>query len=287
MTYQIFSDVPCVAKIDNESFELDETNVLELSEFSTTYLYPLIKGHLPTIIKENFDNASTIKDSGVTYIFPEFLTVSSGEIFLSKTFGNKLALLTGLPYKFTISSDDSSKSYSIKKNISSPEIISLSGDPCVSANFKDKSYLLIYTEDSFIELCGDIDINKNAVQSIENLESLSGHGKLTRLEINLGKAKILEDELLYLNEKPIKPKFIGAKNYAFLQSIMLKDYDLARSYLDENLSKKLSNEHFLKFFQEFDEILAISTEKFCLKNKNTPIGVFTLKNVNGKIVDVN
>lgn len=287
MKYKIFSDIPCVAKVKEESFELDDTNFLELEDKCVIYLYPLVKGFLPTLISPDFENAKLYRNDDTTYVFPEFPTISSGENVLYKAFGNRFASLTGTPYKFTISGEDSFFSYDIKKNISSPEIINISNTPCVSANFKDKNYLLIFDGKNFIEICGDVEIDKNKVTAVSYLDSISKHGKLTKIEINNGKVQILENELLYLKNKPIKPKFIGAKNYSFLQSILVKDYNLARSYLDEKLSEKLTDEHFSKFFGEFDEILPLSINTFCLKNKNTPIGVFELKNLNGKIVDVN
>ena len=286
MNYKIFSNIPCVAKIKEEAYELNETNYLELDEESAIYLYPLVKGYLPKIIKFNDPSIKKIRYKDTFLIFPEFLVVPSGEISLCKAFGNKMACLTGIPYKFTISSEDKCFTYSIQKELKLPEIISIAGAPCVSAEVSGKSYLLIFDGTDFIELLGEIEIDKSKIKALTDLQTSSHHGELSEISVSMGKTSVQTD-LVYLDSKPRLKKSTAAKNYAFLEAVKLKDLNLARTFLSDKLNEKLDDKHLEKFFGKFDSILPLSQNEFCIINKSTPLRVLEFKNSNGKIVDVN
>ena len=285
MKYLIFSPIHSLIKIQNENFEIDENSYLELDNPENLLVYPLEKHYLPTILQlKKESNKNTFGNYTIYKV--EFQTVHSGENFLIKNINGKFASLSGKPYVFTVSDNSNSKSFKILYNIENPEIISINGVFALQGTLNDSDYLLIYVNDSFTEIIGEVQIEKNKISSIINCFNIAKHGKKLDLEINTNKAKIISDELLYLKNKPQIPKHTGARNFAFLEAVMCKDYNLARNFLEENLSKKLSDDHLQMFFNDFDNITAISNDEFILFKKNTPVGVFKLKNVNGKIVDV-
>ncbi len=290
MKYQIFTSIPCVVKIKEDSFELDETNYLEIDDLTfPIYLYPLKKGYLPIIIKPPFfeDTCYHLIFENTTIIFPNFITLSDDEINLISTSGQKVSSLTGNPLKFIVSTKEKSYNYNIDYKLTSPELINLGGSCCVSAKMQNDDYLLLFDGKSFIELVGDIEIEKNSITAICKIKSSSKHGKQMVIDFNSNGIKVLSEDLVYLDGKPKIPKFVGAKNLAFLHAIMVKDFMLARTFLHDNLSKELTDEHFIKYFGDFDKVLPLSTTKFCLIYKNAPKRAFSLKNENGKIVDVN
>ena len=285
MKYLIFSKINCLIKIKEQNFEIDEDSYLELDSPEDLLIYPLEKHYLPTILKLKKENVTKMFDEYKIYQI-DFQMIHSNGQYLIKNFNGRYATLSVKPYVFTISDSSSCYTYKIFDDIQNPEIISINGAPALQGTLNDDDYLLVFSNNDFIKIVGDIEIERNKIIAIEKCLNIAKHGRRLEIELNGTKSKFVSNELLYLKNKPIIPKNTGAKNFAFLQAIMYKDYDLARTFLNENLSKKLSDEHFLKFFGSFDNIIAICNEKFILFEKNTPKGVFELKNINGKIVDV-
>lgn len=284
MNYTIFSDTPCICKILEQSFELNESNCLyfKSEENLTLHFYPLAKNILPSF----YETKNALKTEYGNYILPEFTKICSGEIQLIKNFNGKYAKLTGKPYKFSVFDNKNGYFYEITHNISDFEITSINNKPALTANVDGEDYLLLFYNNKFYEFLGKIETNTKNLQAVTRLNTIAKHGLYTNLDFSGNP----ESQLLYLENEPKLPKNQGSKNYCFLESIKYSDFHLARTFLSQTLNQKLSDEHLKRFFGDFEKIIPLTSTKFLLikkADKNLSADVYNFELENGNIFNIN
>ena len=283
MKYQIFTNTPAVAVLGEKSFELDNTNALniETEDACVLNIYPLSRGLLPTALTLSKNMKEGFFLNGIRFVEPEFIPVCTGEVFLVKNFASKTMVLSGYPLRVSISSGEKNYSYAITKQISNFKLESVGGKPALCGKCEEGDYRLFFTGEKFYELFGDLAEDGKQIKSVTKINGVAKHGKFR--VFNAQNLSVSEDELVYLKKEPQVPKNLRARGFAFFEAIKTGDYNLARSYLSESLSKKLSDEHLKSFFGDFSEIVPVSDYTYALKGND--YAVFTISFDGNKIVD--
>ena len=102
----------------------------------------------------------------------------------------------------------------------------------------------------------------------------------------------LKDDLVQKVDSGLKHSFeseVSVKNpkvipIAFLEAVKYEDFELARTYLNENLSS-VSNDHFKQYFKEFSKIIPLENNSFGLISHNS-LKRFKFTLQNGKISEI-
>lgn len=94
--------------------------------------------------------------------------------------------------------------------------------------------------------------NKNEITTYQNLHDFAGHGEIITFsfENDFEKTKTLA----YDNDKPKFAKIKEFVPYAFFEAVKIKNFKLARIYLSQELSRKLTDGHIRKFFGDFVKV---------------------------------
>lgn len=136
-----------------------------------------------------------------------------------------------------------------------------------------------------------VKIDEDKIEIIENLFSHAGHGRKIVLTVKDNNEIVLNEELLYLNQKPEIASNLKVVPFAFFESVRLKDYDLAKTYLSSTLKNALNEEILKEYFGDFVKVVP---NNYSLKNgffvsvlTKSYCKVFAFKFEGGKINDIN
>jgi len=114
-------------------------------------------------------------------------------------------------------------------------------------------FLLKYENNSYKPCCiltADIlEEDLNTITTYTKINDFAGHGQINTFEIE---NEIKQSTTLVYNfESPFIAKHKEFVPFAFFEAIKIKNYKLARVYLTNELSNKLTNTHLKTFFGEF------------------------------------
>ncbi len=93
-----------------------------------------------------------------------------------------------------------------------------------------------------------VEKEKDKIKFMKNTNNLARHGIVYEYDT---KSKDIDNYAVYIDNNPHRTNIKEIVPYAFLESIKLKDYNLARSYL---LDTFVTNEHLSSYFGDFDDI---------------------------------
>ncbi len=129
---------------------------------------------------------------------------------------------------------------------------------CICKTKEDKNFIigLNYSNKNYEVFClQNVDIleeESNKITTYTNLKDFAGHGKI--VEYNFEENFKENITLVYNYDHPFIAKHKEIIPYAFFEALKVKNYKLARTYLTKDLSNKLTDTHFQKFFGDFLEI---------------------------------
>jgi len=134
----------------------------------------------------------------------------------------------------------------------------LSQNILIFANGKHKSIvvLLEYLQNKYKPiLCETVDIleeTETQLKTYKTLFDFAGHGVVNTFDL---KQNLLPTtQLVYANSSPLLAKHKEIIPYAFFEAIKINNFKLARFYLSQDLSKKLTDKHLKVFFENFDDV---------------------------------
>lgn len=116
------------------------------------------------------------------------------------------------------------------------------------------SHILYENNKYLLQEMQEVDLleeTENTITTYKNLHDFAKHGEITTYDFNgtFSKTK----ELAYNNQTAKKTKIKEIVPFAFFEALKNKNFKLARSYLSNALSNKISNNHLKKFFGNFDK----------------------------------
>lgn len=121
---------------------------------------------------------------------------------------------------------------------------------------KDETYVICvveYSQKSYkilnLEEVNLLESEKNKITTYKNAYDVNHHGVVK--EYNLENNFSLKSDLVYNENQPFYIHQRELIPYAFFNAVKMKNFDLAREYLSNELKKKLKDTHLVKFFGSF------------------------------------
>ncbi len=273
----------CLLKADDLSIELKKNRinsflVQQNENILTLSFYPLEDNQnlLPfstsirlkeQVLTNNFHNIELVSFSSDTLLllvnpFTSFLTNSLSIKSKSLNFANTLHTLYWCkndPFKIRIENEQNSIDLSYNKIIVDLNTKISSNKLFIYAKTNTNTYvtsLIEYKNNKYkIKTLEEVDILEKQTDKIltyKKLNDIAKHG-ITK-EYNFNSEHIVTTSLVYANNTPNIVSKIELVPYAFFDAVKSQNYDLAREYLTDELSKKLTDLHLEKFFGKFNFI---------------------------------
>lgn len=286
-----------MAEINGQVAELSYSKPANLVGDEIVKVFPLTKNILPFsfVVGTLCDFIKVIKFPNMQILEiidpPQVLT---GEYFKSKSIKGGTASVVGAPFRFNIDFDGKHFSFKLPNALTNIELGENKNLIFLEANQDTQDYTVFFhkVEQKFYEFCGNVDSNETKITAVINKTTLAGHGELREYQINEKNLELASTETVYLNNMPITvPPFLI--HIAFFEAVREKDYNLAKTYLTDDLAEKLTPPHFEKFFGTFDTIKPLREEGISKVALITPISkryanarVFVLTFSKTKISDI-
>lgn len=105
-------------------------------------------------------------------------------------------------------------------------------------------------------LTDKIEVDGNHIVTLQYVHDIARHGIVNDYEVKNASVTKMQKYTVYTQNTPTVPANIYAVPYAFLEAIMIKNYNLAHTYLHPSLSQTLQNEHLSKYFGNFIDMSA-------------------------------
>ena len=153
------------------------------------------------------------------------------------------------------------------------------------STINNKTFCLIFdTKKEKIVLCDEYESfeeNRQTIKFLKFCNDIAGHGIVNVFDIN---SCCVDNYVVYINNSPKTATNNQLIPFAFLESIKLKDFTLAKHYLYDSLT---SNEHLENFFGDFSDIYFNGySNKLNYTIKGKKYRNFTFELNNNKIIDI-
>lgn len=305
--FKISSPFPCMLKVNQIEKILSnpyEYLLLKICDekFFTIYCYPtnsdyLEQKNIPFAVNINTND---LKKSNTEQV--EITTFKSNIVFLTlkpflipKTFTLKTqkqnltvlnksldaTLSIGKPTIFSLNFGDNIFYKTLKTTCTSFKATAKGNFLFIEFHTTPKQILVLdcKNENKILDDCeiDTIEYSKNKVFFHTPIYDISKHGKLVEYDLTSNKRT---ESLTYANKKPVLEMKQELIPYIFFEALKIKNLKLCRYYLDETLSKELSDEHLTKYFGNFLEVVPSPKKDFnqnciCLIYKDD--NIFTTK----------
>ncbi len=121
---------------------------------------------------------------------------------------------------------------------------------------KNQQYLVIFSNFFCnLEIVADyIERTKTELTVLNYQHDIARHGVVQKYKLEQNSFVLCDEYTVFLDTTPHRPTDPKIIPWAFAEAINLGDTNLARTYLENGLSKMLSDEHLLSFFGDYSEI---------------------------------
>lgn len=312
MKLSVYSDFDAVLSVDGKSFVLNKKQQRLEFEFEeekelACFVYPVSDKSLPFGFKVEKENNALVCKSPNVVLYQvadgcfeiALKKFGLGGFGLKKVFskdieGFSLMVLQSGTSLFVVKENDEIHTYEIESTFKELAFDVVEKVPFFVASKKEGKFVCIFCPFSgnfFAFNAKNVKIEENKIEIIEDLFSHSGHGKKTNILLQEGRVVVEGDELLYLNHNPEKISSIKVVPFAFFESVKLKDFNLAKSYLSSGLRASLSDDVLQEYFGDFEEVVPnnYSSDVGLVVSvlAKTACKVFSFSFEGGKIRDIN
>lgn len=136
-----------------------------------------------------------------------------------------------------------------------------------------------------------LEYTENGFQTLLVLYDIHKQGLVKKYIVENNSLTLKEEYAVYINSQPKKLANSVYIPLAFFECIRAKNFSLAKKYLNSELNSKITNEHFVAYFGEFD--IAIDCSKMfdknifaLLSNKNKTCKLFEIDYSNNQIQNI-
>lgn len=166
--------------------------------------------------------------------------------------------------------------------------------PYLVANVQGGKYFCAFcpVEQTFFDYEAEsVEIDDNQIEIIQNLNDHAKHGMLIKLEFSQsGGIEVKSNELLYLKDNPHQVTNAKVIPFVFFESVKTGDFNLAKSYLSQELANTVSKQMLEEYFGNFDRVIPYNFHKqhglFMCVVSGENIKVFSFKVEGGKIKEI-
>lgn len=265
----------CLIKLSNLEKVLNKNKTYSFlckEDVLNVIVYPLYTTSSSLPFSFKFDTSNPICQKNVDVIkYPNnnYLLTISPFLIGAKTLGIKTKTLTfGLtkhtiyyslnaPFNVKLESENTFCEYSFNEVICNINFVTIASNLLIYAklenglgyvfcniNFENNTYSLVSLEK--IDL---LENKNNFIYTYKNLNDISHHGEVCKYSIQNQYNKVCY--IVYNENSPVIIKHKELIPFAFFEAIKIENFKLARLYLTPELSNKLTNYHFKKFFGKF------------------------------------
>lgn len=269
MKHKLKSSYPCLVKTNNEAFDIDENDILEIEGEERLFIYPLSysRRNIPFYI-----NLNDLKDCDKFSVFDIDDDIL---IFLNKTervrsFAKESLSFNDDKCDISISENvlrfenkNAIIEYELEKAFLSFRVFKLENFACVELdsclvyafNMKDNRFLLFKGN--------EIEFEKDLLKLKDNLNDCEDRRKSFIYKFSGDKVEIEKSEFshtdLHLNKEMTA--------YRFLEALKVKDYAFAKNFLSGNL-KNIKEKELSNFLGNISNFYPLSTNDYIVDSKN-------------------
>ncbi|MBQ7603093.1 MAG: hypothetical protein IJU58_03020 [Clostridia bacterium] len=164
----------------------------------------------------------------------------------------------------------------------------------LSAKTQNMDYVLIFDNVGnifFEDIQNVIEITNDSIITLQKNEDIARHGFVSKYQLSNNTFRTIEQYNVYLDETPYHAPSKYCTAIAFLEALNINNIALARTYLSEDLSQKLSNQQLIQFFGNYVEFepnfIDNANNSLLLYYENNIVKKFQISiNLDNKIIDI-
>jgi hypothetical protein len=292
MKILLFSKVKALAEIGEKSQILNHSTPLAIEETDIVKIFPLESEGVPFCWGYPYKNENVKIVNFPHYVFAEVVGFSNPfvpSVCISKAFSGGVASVLGLPISFIINLSGETHFLPIKEPLTNIEILDTSHAVFLQGVYDNQTFVSAFhkAQKQFLSFFGSVEFSESSIKAITNSKTLAGHGVLSQYNISPNGFEFVAKDAVYLDKRPkTVPPFLT--HIAFFEAVREKDFLLAKTYLSDALSQKLSPKHLEEYFGIFNSIKVLNQNgktKVALIH-NSQANVFSLSFEGGKIADI-
>ena len=251
--------------------KLDNGRISALSELATVTNFGVsnIEINLLPNVLENYEPPEVIKQ---TTLLSNILTTVYKDSHCRAMLENNKILLN----------------HTMAENLSEAEISTISVNSksyikISGTTESGKNYALIIDTASYsvkTELIANkIEINGNLITTLNNCHDMARHAQVKKYKVEEAE-KPFEEYVVYTEGSAVKTSTKELIPYAFFEAVQVKNFNLAREYLNWELKQELDDVHLNEFFGAFGDI---TYDKYSSDGENNVALIYGEKNKVAKI----
>lgn len=290
--YIVRSEYDCLVKSSSGEELLDQNSQIVFDKPEKILIYPLknSKNCFPFTIDFDGKHSSSLyrhfslDDFDLFYI--SALPYIKKEIIETITTNNKTCKIYISEQEISFETDKIKKSFELQISFDTYSIDTSTNLILLKLSGKEEYLWVFNIETTDLRVLSGSKIEKinSEIFVSKTINSICKH--------DLYEVYELKDGNLIKNSEKLKSNFLenSIKNpnvipYAFLEAVKLNDFDLARSYLTDSLSKSATNEHLKSYFKNIQKILPLKeTLLGTISSEGFYVYTFVIKN--GRIEEI-
>jgi len=198
-------------------------------------------------------------------VIPHY-TTPKGLAQLTLSTGHVATLFEDANQTFIIESSDLLFTFTLPAKLSEYEIneTTIQNTRCIKLNgisAEDKQYVLIvgYIDSGYEHLLDVLadkieETTEGEINSLEIVRDLAKHGYVEKYSFDGRCFNLSDNYTVYMNSAPEIAPNPHLIPYAFIEAVNVSNLNLARKYLDSELSSALSDQHLRTFFEDYCEV---------------------------------
>ena len=275
------STYPCLVKAQNDEFELEKNDTIEIVDEKIIYIYPQNKSIPFYINTQNLcdcEKYSVFVHDNEQFVFLESEPNFSLEIKEKLNFPGKICEISLKNRILSFETTNKKISTSVSKNCTNFEVQKIKNFAC--ALFENDLYAFSMKEEKLYHFSGEIEISGNQISVTRKFfDSVEREKKSTFR---------LDDGIELENEEFLSVDGEFAEDllpYKVLESVKAKDFQFVINSFCDKLKENIDAAQIKTFFGNLKEFLPLSTNEFILlSDGEKKFATFSTKN--HKIEDV-
>lgn len=285
MKITLKSSYPCLVKVKDESFDIDENDLIEIEDENEVFVYPLLynRHNFPFVIKlnnlKNTERYSVFEMGDKTLIFlkkqEEIQTYLKEKLEFQV---EKCEIKIGNNY-ISFETEKTLVKYFLKKNILNFHTFKIENFACVELDGEVFAFN-VNSSTLFSFKGNEIEFEKNLLKIKSNLDDSQNRKKSSIYEFSGDNVKTISKNFEYknqANEKNLIP-------YQFLEALKAKDYVFAKNLLGGKL-EKIDEEKLADFLGNFQNFYPLTLNDFIVE-KSGELDVLSFILVGNRIDDI-
>lgn len=271
MKYRIIPAYECLVISGQEQIFLQEGEILEFDNPVLLSIYPTQNNRINYAFNLNLASTSESvryqvvqHDNQVDYFLTNGISCENF-IIVPVTINDNICKLELSENRVTIKYKQHKKKINLASKFTKYKTGILSNCVYCLLTCTAKENLIIFDTISgkVTSLNGDeIKINTNNIVLTENIDNVARHVIQTEYVITAEGLTETSKQISYQAGRPVIVTIPQTMPYAFLEAISVQDTELAFSYLDISMKRKVDSQHLLAYFGQIQNFHAIDTKTY-------------------------